>query len=393
MSVILIIGGNERVVSAAGSAAGAAVVTVGATETDLTTFDLIGALTPQRLPDVVVIGPHVDFERAMFLASSMDLAYPAVPVVLQHDLDADALVVALRSAVRDVMPVAADAETIHDVLRRALQVRQRAASPVVPPAPVVDNSKVITVISPKGGVGKTSVSSSLALGLAQQAPMQVVLVDLDLQFGDIASLLDLAPVHTLADVFSGRAGDSLILKTLLTVHPAGMYVLCGADSPATNEGVTGDQVRRLLEDLSQQFPYVVVDTAAGLLEPTIAALEVSTDAVVLSTMDVSCIRNVRKEVDVLAELGVLPAIRHMVLNFADKNSGMKVRDVEGVVGLPVNVVIPQAPEVRLAANHGEPLMLKRRGGGPYVKAIHSLIKRIEGHQRELKNPHKGVKVA
>lgn len=391
MSVILIIGGDEDIATAARSAGGAAVVTVGEPEVDLASFDLVDALTPSRLPDVLVIGGHVEFERAVSFATAMGAAYPAVPVILQQDLDADALIVALRSSVRDVMPSDASEETVREVLHRVLQAPKRVVVPEQPTErrAAFGRTKVITVVSPKGGVGKTSVSTSLALGLAMRAPKKVVLVDLDLQFGDIASLLDLKPVHTLGDVFAGGNSDSLILKTLLTLHPAGLHVLCGADSPATNEGVTGDQVKRLIEELSSQFPYVVIDTSAGLMEPTIAALEASTDVVVISTMDVPCIRSVRKEIDVLAELKVLPKIRHMVLNMSDRQSGMKVGDVEAVIGLPVNVVIPQATEVRLAANHGEPLMLKKRGGGPYVKAINQLIERIESFQRDRRNPNRG----
>jgi pilus assembly protein CpaE len=389
MSVILIIGGDEDIAAAVRSGGAAAVVTIGEPEVDLAAFDLVGALTPSRLPDVVVLGAHVEFERAMVFATDIAQTYPALPVVLQQDLDADALIVALRSSVRDVMPSDASVETVREVLHRVLQAPSRVVEKRAEKPAAFGRSKVITVVSPKGGVGKTSLSTSLALGLALRAPKKVVLVDLDLQFGDIASLLDLSPVHTLGDVFSGGNSDSMILKTMLTLHPAGLHVLCGADSPATNEGVTSDQVRRLIKQLSTQFPYVVIDTSAGLLEPTIAALECSTDAVVMSTMDVPCIRSVRKAVDVLAELKVLPAIRHMVLNFSDRQSGMKVRDVEAVVGLPINVVIPLTPEVRLAANHGEPLMLKKRGGGAYVKAINQLIERIEATQRDRRNPNRG----
>lgn len=224
--------------------------------------------------------------------------------------------------------------------------------------------------------------------------MEVVLVDLDLQFGDIASTLDLTPSNTMEDALKAEAAaDNLVLKTMLTVHPANFYVLCGADSPAANDRVTGGQITRLLEQLSMQFSYIVVDTAGGLSEPTLAALEMTDDAVIVSTMDVACVRGVRKAVELLAELSLLPASRSLVLNLADNQSGMKVKDVEAVVGLPVDVVIPRSSEVQLAANHGTPIMLHKKKAGPFAKAIRNLISHVESRGASRRNLHKRLDVA
>ena len=189
------------------------------------------------------------------------------------------------------------------------------------------------------------------------------------------------------------ASDTLVLKTMLTVHEAGFFVLCGAESPAANEDVTGAQVHRLLQQLSTQFSCVVVDTAAGLGEPTLAALEVTDDVVVVSTMDVACVRSVRREVDLLAQLGLLPSSRTFALNLADKQSGMKVKDVEAVVGIPVDVVIPRSSHVQLAANHGRPLMLRKKRGGPFVKAVRQLVARLQRTAPAADNKHRRLEVA
>ncbi len=89
---------------------------------------------------------------------------------------------------------------------------------------------MITVVSPKGGVGKTTVSTNLAVGLAGAAPQSTVVVDLDIQFGDVATALALTPEYTLPDAVHGRASeDTMVLKTFLTQHPSGLYAVCGAD--------------------------------------------------------------------------------------------------------------------------------------------------------------------
>lgn len=386
MSLILIVDASPAVTSAADSVAGGQVTSV-----------TIQAFDPEAADvNVVVLGDEVPRSRALAMTEAVMARNPRTTVILEGSLSPDELVAALRSGVRDIIAPGAEVSAAVATLRRGLDSAARwSSSALAEPKPASRReSRLISVVSPKGGVGKTSIATSIALGLAQDSPKQVVLVDLDLQFGDVDAVIDLSPKHTLHDVFAMPHLDSLVLKTMLTLHPTGLYVLCGAESPAANEGVSGKQVTALLDQLREQFSYVVVDTGAGLHEPTLAALECSTDAVVVTTMDVSAIRSVRREVEVLNDLGLMPATRHAVLNFASRDVGLTVRDVEATIGLPVNIVVPHAPEVRLAANHGEPLILRKRGGGPYVKAVRQLVKRIqEGPASSVEGQHKGVKVA
>ena len=119
--------------------------------------------------------------------------------------------------------------------------------------------------SPKGGVGKTTVSTNLAVGLAQRLPQSTVLVDLDVHFGDVASALNVTPEFTLPDMAHGPASrDPLALKSYLHLHQTGLYVVPGSESPAAADAVTSKDITQLLDTLAQQFKYVVVDTAPGL---------------------------------------------------------------------------------------------------------------------------------
>ena len=113
----------------------------------------------------------------------------------------------------------------------------------------------------------------------------------------------------------------MVLKTFLTQHPTGLYAVCGAESPAAGDRVTAEDVSRLLAALAREFRYVVVDTAPGLSAQTLAALDRATDVVMLSSMDVPGVRGLRKELDVLRELCMIPAGRHVVMNFADPKTG------------------------------------------------------------------------
>ena len=396
MSRVLVLGGDEQLVARLTVMPGAQVISLPAERVESQQFDLLRSLDPQSLPDVVFFGDELSIDASLVVAAAVDEAYPQIGLILVGDHSAETVIVAMRSGIRDILRHDSSDAEIAEVLRRADNHRvvetrvEHLTTMAAPP----EESRIITVISPKGGVGKTTISTNLAIGLAEQHPSSVVLVDLDLQFGDVASTLDLAPQNTIEQALQpDAAADNLVLKTMLTVHPAGFFVLCGAESPAANEGVTAAQVKRLLDQLSMQFAVVVVDTTPGLDEPTLAALEVTDDVVLVTTMDVSCVRSVRKAADLLGELGLLPLSRTLALNLADRNSGLKVKDVESVVGLPVDVVIPRSADVQLAANHGQPLMLRKKRGGPFVKAIHTLMNRLRRQGEITESKHRRLEVA
>ena len=284
----------------------------------------------------------------------------------------------MRSGIRDLLPPSANVPEIRDALERASLAangRRRVLRPVSETERYT--GRVITIASPKGGVGKTTVSTNLAIGLTAAAPQSTVLVDLDVQFGDVASALSLVPEYTLPDVVRGPASeDTMVLKTFLTQHPSGLYAVCGAESPAAGDTVRGEDVTRLLASLAREFRYVVVDTAPGLSEQTLAALDRATDVVMLTSMDVPGVRGLRKELDVLRELCMIPAGRHVVMNFADPKGGLSVRDVETTIGTGVDVVLPRSAAVPASTNQGVPLLQSGSSATRWSRSCSRLVSRF-----------------
>jgi pilus assembly protein CpaE len=220
-----------------------------------------------------------------------------------------------------------------------------------------DTPRVIISLCPKGGAGKTTLSTNLALGLAKAAPGEVVIVDLDLQFGDVASALGLRPELSFADATrSLDALDATTLKAHLTSHPDELFVLCAPASPTEADDLTVAHVERVLTLLVQSFKYVVIDTGSGLDESTLAALEFATDLLLLSATDVPSVRSTRKEIDALRVIGKPNQQWHFVLNRADAKTGLTIPAIEKAVGVSVDVAIPSSRAVPVSLNQGEPVI-------------------------------------
>ncbi len=330
-------------------------------------------------PAVVVVGPGVTPQVGLALAESLDLLFPEICVVLVAKATTRLWELALRAGVREIIPVGADDGQVSEALSRAgaAAARRQASSGTAALREEAPRGRVITVMAPKGGAGKTTVSTNLAIGLTAVAPQSTVLVDLDVQFGDCASALGLTPEYTLPDAVHGPASeDTMVLKTFLTQHPSGLYAVCGSESPAEGDTVTGADVSRLLGSLAREFRYVVVDTAPGLSEQTLAALDRATDVIMLTSMDVPGVRGLRKELDVLRELAMIPAGRHVVMNFADPRGGLTVRDVETTIGTGVDVVLPRSSSVPPSTNQGVPLLQSGGRRDPMVKELRRLVSRF-----------------
>jgi len=338
---------------------------------------LFEQLLDGELPDVLLVGPHAPAPEVLTLAARLDVQSPGIAVVLMAEPSPEMWQAAMRSGIRDLLPPTADVAEIRAAVERAGHAaasRRRVLRPTSETERYA--GRVITIASPKGGVGKTTVSTNLAIGLTAAAPQSTVLVDLDVQFGDVASALGLVPEYSLPDAVHGPASeDTMVLKTFLTQHPSGLYAVCGSESPAAGDTASGEDVTRLLASLAREFRYVVVDTAPGLSEQTLAALDRASDVVMLTSMDVPGVRGLRKELDVLRELAMIPAGRHIVMNFADPKGGLSVRDVETTIGTGVDIVLPRSKAVPASTNQGVPIIQSHRRD-PMAKEMRRLVARF-----------------
>lgn len=360
----------------------------------MTPYELLTAVNRGLAGPAVVIIDGVDrLDAALRQAADLDQRASHVVTVLIAETAPEVFAAALRTGVRDLLPPDADDQTIAEVVERAVAAavaRTAHSTPVAhTPSPF---GRVITITSPKGGSGKTTVTTNLAVELGARFPSEVVVVDLDLQFGDVASCLRLEPEHTVVDAVAAGSGDSVVLKSLLTSHPSGCYVLAAPASPADGERVTAEGVADLIQRLAAAFRFVLIDTAPGLLETTLAALEHSDDVVLLAGMDVPSVRGLHRERQVLDELGLLDRRQHLVVNFVDRRAGLDIDDVERTLQTRVDVQLPRSRAVPLSTNRGVPL-LAEQARGPVVRGLRNLADAVGGHPATVRRARRGTQVA
>lgn len=317
------------------------------------------AEVPESIAAVAIdVGGERELEgEALELASRFEQQYPAVGVLLFSEQAESLALRALRSGVRDVLDVSAEIPDIRWAIRRASDLTHVSGKDGTPVTPDTYTGRVITVASPKGGVGKTTLATNVARALAEQSPRGTALVDLDVQFGDVAAALDLDPDYTVGEILDGPAlRDAMALKSLMATHRSGLQVVCGVKSPAEADKLAADKVSHLLDTLRQEFRYVVLDTAPGLSEHTLAALDHTTDLVLVTSLDVPGVRGLRKELEVLDQLSLHPHTRHIVVNNADRISGISVADVEATIGRKVDLVVPRHASILRSTNVGSPVV-------------------------------------
>lgn len=303
---------------------------------------------------LVVIGPDVDLALATEFAANQRLLRPTISVLLvRHELDLDVLAQAMRAGIREVV-AASDLPGIADACRRCRALSEATERTATVPGPA--EGKIVTVFATKGGCGKTTVATNLAVSLHDDGAGRVCLVDLDLACGDVAISLRLDPKRTLTDaVAMGENLDATGVARLLTPFRPGLDCVLAPVEPGDAEKVPAEVIERLLTVLRGMFDYVVVDTPPQFNEHVLKALDCADHHVLLTNPDLASLKNLRLSIDMLDLLSYPRELRSIVLNREDSRVGITAADVERVIRTEVAVRIPASLDVPASMNRGEPL--------------------------------------
>ncbi len=318
-------------------------------------------------PLLLVLGPSCSVVPGVTGAEGLLARRPDVGAILiTEDLSTEVFQAAMRSGVRDVLGAPVDTGQLNEAVRRvgaSLSGAPRAASqlPADPGAEPerAPGGQVITVFSTKGGAGKSVLAANLGVILAQRSEGTVALVDADLQFGDIAVMLKLAPQHTIVDaVGSFERLDVGFLESLLATHaPSGLKVLPAPLEPAFADQIGAEQMNKIIELLRSFCDFVVVDTPAYFNDVVLGLIEVSDDVLLIAGMDIPNIKNVKIGLQTLRLLNTPMSKIHLVLNRANSKVKLEVSEVERTLQVKAESLIPSDVVVPQSVNKGMPVVL------------------------------------
>jgi pilus assembly protein CpaE len=322
------------------------------TEVVVRTEDLDQRLR-RRSEYAVVLGPGLDLADALTTAERIRLEHPTTAVILsRHEIRPELYAHALDAGVSAVV-LSYDEDALTAAMSRARLTWEAITGPGHESRSA---GRVVTVFSPKGGVGKTTMTVNIALAL-NALGSRVCVVDLDLAFGDVAITMQLIPTHTIAD--AAGLEDQLdwsMLESLVSEHRSGVTVLAAPTNPEGRERITPGLVRRVIGVLRERFDHVVIDTPPGFDDQVLGAFDETDDIVVVATLDVPTIKNVKVALETLDLLHLVRDHRHLVLNRADEEVGLTAGNVQDLLGIVVDLTLPSNIAVASATNHGDPIV-------------------------------------
>jgi pilus assembly protein CpaE len=344
---------------------------------EVVTCQRVGAVSDvlhQQGPFTVLFaGPSLASRSGLRRLAALHEDCPATSIVLAFTDRPDA---SLREIVQagadDILRLPFDHDDLTIALERALDIggrRQAGATPKTPtgviPLPVTPHlptqAKVFTVSSATGGCGKTFMATNMALFLARHTGQRVVLVDLDLQFGEVSTALRLRPNYTIYDALHRDGDDADFdfgehLDEFLVTHEGGFSVLAAPKDPAEADRIGPADVTRILDVLRSHCDYLVVDTPAALTEVVLAAFDVSEHLFSLATVDLPSVRNLGVFLQTLDKLRIPADNISLILNKAERDVGLDIGQITRLFPQGFKAILPYAREVSRSINMGMPVL-------------------------------------
>jgi pilus assembly protein CpaE len=326
-----------------------------------------------RAPDLVL----VEMGRNMAALKSVTREIVAIapgstvaavfrPDVFGNDVSESAIVIeALRAGVKDFLRRPVSTGELEQLLERTRRQGTHTSAQL---------GHVISFISNKGGVGKSTLAVNAACGLARKRPGRVLLIDASLQLGVAASMLDLNPSATLTDAVRESARlDEMFLRQLTAVHESGLHLLAAPRDAIEAAEVDDESISRIITLARRSYDYVIVDTFPLFDRVVIAILDLSDRAYIVLENVVPTLLGAAKLLELLAGLGFPPGRQRVIVNrYQSISGGVSPLDVATKLQRTIDFVLPYDKQVMVAANTGRPYAMKPSrwfGFGPQLKLV------------------------
>jgi len=320
-------------------------------------------------PDVIVMDINMPGMDGVAAAEIISQRLPTSPIIMMsvHG-EAEQLKRAISAGAREflVKPFSGDefSESIRRVYEREVGRRVQLAGEIAQaPAPTKltdeGDHQVIAVFSPKGGAGRTTIATNLAVAIHRETGARVCLVDANLQFGDVGVLLNLNPKNqSIIDAVERGEPDGDVVDSVVIDHSTGIRVLLAPPAPEGADLVTPAYLRKIVEHLRSTHDFVIVDLPAGLTDHSLGVMDLADTIVVLTALEITTIKNVRLFLEVADQLEYNRSKIRLVVNRADTAQGIRIADVEASIRRPIDATIVSDGRLSvLAVNRGVPFVV------------------------------------
>jgi pilus assembly protein CpaE len=324
--------------------------------------DIGFTLAERHQPSVILLNVDMPGNRGPALAESLSLEMPASSLILLTSSDSQRVLhLALQVGAKDVITLPVDDDRLLKTVERVAEQGQKRQQLFSVQKKSPPQFKTITVFSTKGGVGKTTVALNLALALRELTRRRVVVVDLDLLSGNLGLMAGVVWKRTIKDLVDDVSNvDKEMLDAYCVEHPTGIRILPAPLQPDFASLVQAEQVQKVLDLMSQVFNYVIVDAPTYLHDTVLPALEESHEIIVVTTLDLASIQNMKQCLDLLTRLSMRAKVK-VVVNRVGYTGGLKIKDLENEMGMPVQCVLPSDERLSVdAVNMGTPVFLSAR---------------------------------
>lgn len=314
--------------------------------------------------------PEVGVKLVQFLAeSNPSQRVLAVGPALSQAL----LLAAMRAGVSDYLQKPVEPDVMAEALQRVTVLLGRGTESAKKPG------QVFSVFGAKGGAGATTLATNLAIVLHRLTGKRTLLVDLDLELGEVAVLLGVRPRFNLVDMVQNfHRMDAGLLASYIEQHQSGVHLLSAPFHPERSEATSADEIRKIIQFLKHHYDYVVVDTPKSFSPTTLAAFDQSDLVFLMVALDLPSLRNVQRGLPLLKR--VLPRgldQTRLVINRYQPDEEIGLKEVEQTLGLKVFWTLSNDYEaVMRSINAGKPIVLN--GNSKYTKDVKALGAKLAG---------------
>jgi len=304
------------------------------------------AALEEASPDLVLVGVGEHADGAIDVIQRTRALDPSVALVVLHTGSPNGLMErAFQAGADDLIAIPQTPDSLAFAIQKAV-TRCRGVMPQTA------TGTMICILGPKGGTGKTLVACNLGVALAMQGKRAVV-VDADLQFGDIGIALGLTPERTMYDLaLSGGEFDEDKLDRFLLPHSSALRVLLAPTRPDQAGAIEITMLRDVYTALRRYNDFVIIDTPPAFSAEVIASIDSASELCVVGMLDALSLKDTKIGLETLALMGYDPGAVTLVLNRADTNVGISHADVEHILGRRPDVLIPSDRAIPRAITDG-----------------------------------------